>query len=141
MFPTDEDRSRETPAARERRRASTGVDRRGLTHVAIAMLLIFGSLTVYYAAEAVGVERRLTTATVVGFIDRWNMKHGHECVTELLTGYGAAKIYTRTLCHDAPWHIGDTAEVQARQLRVSGTIVVSTRGTIFKGAYSVLPES
>ncbi len=141
MFPTEGEKIRETAAARERRRAASGMDRRGLKHVAITMLLMFAGLTFYYAAEAVGVERRQTTATVVGFVDRWNMKHGHECVTELLTGYGAAKIYTRNLCHDAPWHIGDTAEVQARQLRVSGTIVVSTHGTIFKGAYSVLPES
>lgn len=141
MFPTEEERARETAVERDLRRARTGTDRRGLKHVAITMLLIFACLTFYYAAEAVGVERRQTTATVVGFVDHWNMKHGHECVTELLTGYGAAKIYTRNLCHDAPWHIGDTAEVEARQLRLSGTIVVSTRGTIFKGAYSVLPES
>lgn len=141
MFPTEEDKARESAAERTSRRARTGTDRRGLKHIAVTLLLIFAGLTFYYAAEAVGVERRLTTATVVGFMDRWNMKRGHECVTELLTGYGAAKIYTRTLCHDAPWHIGDTAEVQARQLRMSGTIVVSTHGTIFKGAYSVLPES
>ena len=132
MFPTEADKARETAAER---------DRRGLKHIAIAMLLVFGSLALYYAAEAAGVERRQTTATVVSFVDRWNMKRGHECVTELATGYGTAKIYTFNLCHDAPWHIGDTAEVEARQLRVTGTIVVSTRGTIFKGARSVMPES
>ena len=141
MFPTEDDNARETPAQRDLRRARTGTDRRGLKHVAITVLLVGASLAFYYAAETVGVERRLTKATVVGFIDRWNMKRGHECVTELLTGYGDAKIYTFNMCHDARWHIGDTAEVTARQLRLSGTIVVSTRGTIFDGARSVLPES
>lgn len=141
MFPTEEEKARETPAERERRRERTGTDRRGLKQGAIAMLLVGASLTFYYTAETVGVERRLTKATVVGFIDRWNMKRGHECVTELATGYGDARIYTFNMCHDAPWHIGDSAEVMARQLRLTGTIVVSTRGTIFQGARSVLPES
>ena len=141
MFPPEPDRTRETPAERDLRRARTGTDRRGLMHVAITMLLICAGLTFYYAAEVVGVERRQTTATVVGFTDRWNMKRGHECVTDLATGYGTARIYTFNLCQDAPWHLGDAAEVSARQLRVSGTIVVNTRGTIFDGARSVLPES
>ena len=141
MFPTESEKARETPAEQERRRARTGTDRRGLRQVAIATLLFFGSMIILVAADVAGVERRRTKATVVGFIDRWTMKRAHECVTQLATGYGIAKIYTRTMCHDAPWHIGDTAEVEARQLRFTGTIVVSTHGTIFKAAHSILPES
>ena len=141
MFPTEPDPRPETPAEQDRRRARAGTDRRGLKHVVIAMVMTFGGLALVFAADVVGVERRLTTATVVGFIDRWNMKRGHECVTLLTTGYGYAQIYTRNLCHEASWHIGDTAEVEARQLRFSRTIVLSTHGTIFKGAHSILPES
>ena len=141
MFLTEPEKARETSGERDRRRASTGMDRRGLAHIAVTMLLIFAGLTFYYAAEVVGVERRRTTAMVVGFTDRWNVKRGHECVTELGTGYGIARIYTFDLCHDAAWHLGDTAEVGARQLRLTGTIVVDTHGTIFEGARSVLPES
>lgn len=140
MFPTEEDKARETPAEQERRRASTGTDRRGLKQVAIAALLLFGGGTILVAADVAGVERRRTTATVVGFIDRWTMKRAHECVTQLWTGYGDARIYTRNMCRDAPWHIGDSAEVTARQLRFTRTIVVSTHGTIFKAAHSILPE-
>lgn len=140
MFPSEPEKRRETPAERDRRRASAGTDRRGLKQVAIAMTLIFGGMTLVYAADVAGVERRLTTATVVGLFDRWNMKRGHECVTVLTTGYGYARIYTRNLCRYASWHLGDTAEVEARQLRLTRTIVVSTRGTIFNGAHSILPE-
>ena len=141
MFPPEPDRASETPAERDPRRARTGTDRRGLKHIATTALLIVAGLTFYYAAETYGVERRRTMATVVGFVDRWNMKRGHECVTELATGYGTARIYTFTMCHDAPWRLGDTAEVTARQLRLTGTIIVSTRGTVFNGARSGLPES
>ena len=141
MFPTNPEKRRETPAEQARRRANAGTDRKGLKQVLIAVVMIFGSMALLFAADVAGVERRLTTATVVGFIDRWNMKRGHECVTQLTTGYGYAQIYTRNLCRYAPWHIGDKAEVEARQLRVSRTVVVSTRGTIFNGAYSILPES
>lgn len=141
MFLDEPEKARETPAQRDLRRGRTGTDRRGLAHIAITALLLGAGLTFYYAGETVGVERRQTMATVVGFVDRWNMKRGHECVTELLTGYGPARIYTFNMCHDTPWHLGDAAEVSARQLRLTGTIVVSTRGTIFDAARSVLPES
>ena len=140
MFPTEPDKRLETPAEQARRRAREGLDRRGLKQVATAMVLIFGGMTILVAADVAGVERRLTTATVVGLHDRWNMRN-HECVTQLTTGYGYAQIYTRNLCRYAPWHIGDTAEVEARQLRFTRTVVLSTRGTIFNGAYTVLPQS
>ncbi len=142
MFPTDDREQRhETDAERNRRRAAAGLDRRGLKQVACAMLILFGGMALVVAAEVAGVERRLTTATVVGLRDRWYQKGAHECVTELFTGYGTAHIFTRTLCSQATWHIGDKAEVVARQSRLTGTIIVSTRHTIFEGAYSVLPES
>ena len=93
------------------------------------------------AADVAGVETRLTTATVVGFIDRWNMKGGHECVTLLNTGYGEAYIFTRNLCHYASWHLGDKAEVEARQSRFTRTILVNTHGTIFEDVPRKLPKS
>lgn len=141
MFPTEPEKRNETPVEQERRRARAGLDRRGLKQVAIAMAMTLGSLMLLFSADVAGVEKRLTTATVVGFTDRWNMKRGHECVTQLTTGYGYAQIYTRNFCHYASWHIGDKAEVEARQLRFTRTIVVSTRGTIFNGAHSILPDS
>ena len=141
MFPTDTNQRPETPAERERRCARAGLDRRGLKQVVVALTMLFGGMAFLAAADVAGVERRLTTATVVGFIDRWNMKRGHECITELTTGYGYARIYTATLCQDAAWHLGDMAEVEARQLRFTRTIIVSTRGTIFNGAHGMLPES
>lgn len=142
MFPTgDFDKRHETAAERKRRRSAAGLDRRGLKQVACAMLILFGGMVLVVAAEVAGIERRSTTATVVGLKDRWYQKGAHECVTELFTGYGTARIYTRTMCSQASWHIGDRAEVEARQSRLTRTIIVSTRHTIFEGAYSVLPES
>lgn len=142
MFPTgDLDQQGETAAERKRRRAAAGLDRRGLKQVACAMLLLFGGMVLVVAVEVGGVERRLTTATVVGLTDRWYQKGAHECVTELFTGYGTARIFTRNMCSQAAWHIGDKAAVEARQSRLTRTIIVSTRHTIFEGAYSVLPES
>ena len=141
MIPGAPENRPETIAERDARRARSGLDRRGLKQVALCLVMLWGGMAALVAADVVGVERRLTQATVVGFVDKWNMKRGHECVTQLLTGYGDARIYTRNFCHDAPWHIGDTAEVVARQLRFTRTVVVSTHGTIFRGAYSILPES
>lgn len=140
MFPTEADKAAESPADRDRRRAGTGVDRRGLKQVGIAMLLLFGAMVLIAAVEIVGVERRLTTATVVGLTDRWTMKRSHECVTELSTSMGDARIYTRNLCRYARWHVGDTATVEARRLRLTRTLVLRLRGTIFEGAYTMLPE-
>ena len=141
MFPTEPEKRHETPAEQARRRARAGLDRQGLKHVVIAIAMTFGGMALIFAADVAGVERRLTTATVVSLIDRWNMKRDHECVTQLTTGYGYAQIYTRNFCRYASWHIGDQAEVEARQLRFTRTIVVSTHGTIFNGAHSILPES
>jgi hypothetical protein len=131
----------ETPGEQQRRRAREGLDRRGLHQVLIAMVIIFGGMASLVAADVVGVERYLTTVTVSGFIDRSTMKRSHECVTELMTASGEARIYTRNFCSFASWHIGDKAEVVARRLRFTRTIVVSTRGTIFNGAHTILPES
>ena len=140
MF-TQEPERQETPAERDLRRASTGTDRKGLHHVMIAMTIIFGGMALIVAADVAGVERRLTNATVVGLVDRWNMKGGHECVTLLKTGYGEAQIFTRNLCHYAPWHLGDSAEVEARQSRFTRTILVGTSGTIFDEARGRPPRS
>ena len=123
---------RETPAEQKRRRANAGTDRAGLHQVMIAMTIIFGGIALIVAADVAGVERRRTTATVVGLIDRWNMKGGHECVTQLMTGYGEAQIFTRTPCRHAPWHLGDKADVEARRSRFTRTILVGTSGTIFE---------
>lgn len=132
---------RETPDERKRRRAREGLDRHGLHQVLIAMVIIFGGMASLVAADVVGVERHLTTVTVVGFANRWTMRRSHDCVTQLSTVYGEARIYTRDFCSSASWHIGDKAEVVARRLRFTRTVVVSTRGTIFDGAHTVLPES
>ena len=140
MFPLDSDTRPETPAEQRRRRAAEGKDRRGLHQVALSLAIIFTGLALLVAADVAGVERRTTTATVVGLVDR-NMNRGHECVTQLMTGYGQAQIYTRNFCQYAAWRVGDTAEVEARQMRFTKTVVVRTHGTIFQDAYSMLPQS
>ena len=140
MFPTEEEKARETPAERRRRRSAAGTDRRALNQVAKAVLLLFCGLALLVAADVAGVEKRRTTATVVGFSDRFSAKRVRGCTTELLTGYGVATIFTNKACRDAPWHLGDTAEVEARQLRFTKTVVVSTHGTIFRTAQGGLPE-
>ena len=140
MFTTEPER-RETPAEQKRRRARAGLDRRGLKQVVTALAITFGGLALLIAADVGEIESRLTTATVVGLTDRWNMKGGHECVTLLTTGYGYAQIYTRNLCHYASWHLGDNAEVEARQSRFTKTILVDTRGTIFDEKRGRAPRS
>ena len=140
MFPTEEEKARETAAERRRRRAGSGMDRHGLNQVAIAFFLILGGMALVVAADTAGVEKRQTNATVVGMTDRGAMHRSRECVTQLATGYGYADIYTRTACQYVLWHMGDKADVVARQLRFTRTIVVSTRGTIFEGGHSILPE-